>query len=381
MRTIDSPSIVVIGGGQAGLSVSYHLQRRGLDHVVLDASRRAGDTWRHRWDSLRLFTPARIDHLDGLDFPSKGPPPGKDEFADYLDDYEEHFGLPVRHGVRVRRLTAAGNRFRLATSEGDRNADVVVVAMSSLQVPTVPALAADLDPRIRSMHSVDYRNPDQLRDGGVLVVGVGNTGAEIAVEVAGAHQTWLAGRETGHLPFRIDGSFGTHVASRLVAFAFLHVLTTSTPVGRRLRPTLLARADPLMRDRPKEFERAGVQRIPRITGVRDGLPVAADGTVLDVTNVIWCTGFRSGLTEWVDLPVLDERGLPLQNRGVVADVPGLYFVGQNFLYAKASETVPGVGRDARYVVGQIARSLDTRGAPATRSPHEAGKDTLGRAAA
>ena len=116
-----------------------------------------------------------------------------------------------------------------------------------------------------------------------------------------------------------------------MAFAFLHVLTTSTPVGSRLRPTLLARADPLMRDRPKEFERAGVQRIPRITGVRDGLPVAEDGTVLDVINVIWCTGFRSGLTEWVDLPVLDERGLPLQNRGVVADAPGLYFVGQNFL--------------------------------------------------
>jgi putative flavoprotein involved in K+ transport len=159
------------------------------------------------------------------------------------------------------------------------------------------------------------------------------------------------------LPFRLDGFFGRNVASRFIAAAFLHVLTTDTPIGRRARPTMQARPDPLLRERPKDLRRAGVRRVPRITEVREGLPVAEDGTVLDVANVIWCTGFRTGLTDWVDLPVLDDRGMPRQSRGIVEDQPGLYFVGQNFLYAKASEQIPGVSRDARYAVEDIERRV------------------------
>jgi putative flavoprotein involved in K+ transport len=359
--TNEHVAVAVVGGGQAGLAVSYHLQQRGLDHIVLDAGARAGEAWRNRWGSLRLFTPARLDHLDGMDFAGRSSRvPTKDEFADYLASYEQQFALPVRHGTRVRRLSLVDERFALETSKGVTTADAVVVAMSSLQVPHLPSMAAQLDPDIRSFHSIDYRGPTQLQEGPVLVVGVGNTGAEIGVEVAQSHETWLAGAESGHLPFRIDGFFGRHIGVRIVALLFLHVLTTDTVIGRKVRPAMVANADPLMRERPRDLRRSGIRRVPRIESVRDGLPVAADGTILEVANVIWCTGFRSGLTEWVDPAVLDERGHPRQKRGVATDQPGLYFVGQNFLYAKASEAIPGVSRDARYVVGHLEQWLAQR---------------------
>lgn len=357
MNTTEHHPIVVIGGGQSGLAVSYHLSRRGLEHAVLDANKRAGDGWRRRWDSLRLFTPTRIDHLDGLAFPRRGDVPTKDEFADYLESYEETFALPVRHGVRVERVSAESDGFALRTSAGPIRADSVVVAMSSLQTPRVPACATDLDPGMVSLHSSEYRNPAQLQEGDVLVVGVGNSGAEISVDVAPTHRTWLAGRESGHLPFRLDGWFGQHIATRVIAPTFLHVLNTDTSIGRKAQPKMQSTPDPLMRERPKEFRRLGIKRIPRITEVRDGKPVAEDGTVLDVTNVIWCTGYRMDLADWIDLPVFDDRGMPRQNRGVVPDQPGLYFVGQEFMYAKASGQIPGVSRDARYVAEAIDNAL------------------------
>lgn len=349
---IHCPTIV-IGGGQAGLSVGHHLAAHDLPFVILDANARVADAWRHRWDSLRLFTPARMDGLDGMPFPAEHPsqPPTKDEVVAYLEAYAARLRAPIRHNTRVSRLSAAGAGFDIVTNTGRYEADNVVVAMSSLQVPTTPAMAAELGTQVLSMHSHEYSNPAQLRPGGVLVVGAGNSGAQISVEVARSHPTWLAGEPRVNLPFRIDGAFGRYVGSRIIGRVFMHVLTTSTPLGRRAKPQMLSGADPLLRDRPPELRRAGVQRIGRVTAVRAGKPVA-DEQALDVSNVIWATGYRPGL-EWVDIPVLDERGMPRQDRGVVPDVPGLYFVGQNFLYAKASETLPGVSRDARHVVDHL----------------------------
>lgn len=353
---------IVVGGGQAGLAVGYQLARRNLPFVILDAGRRIGDVWRNRWDSLRLFTPTRINGLEGMPFP--GDPHGhasKDEVGDYLEAYAAAFDLPVRLETRVTHLGRDADGFVLTTSTGERfRADHVVVAMSSLQAPKIPAMAAQLDPEILNLHAQDYRNPDQLRPGDVLVVGVGNSGAEISVEVSRTHRTWLAGDKPMALPFRIDGFFGTHVALHVIRFMFVHVLTTGTPIGRKARPKMLRGPDPLMRERPKDLRRAGVRRVPRITAVRDGRPVADDDQVLDVANVIWSTGYRPGL-EWVDLPVLDDAGLPRQHRGVT-DEPGLYFVGQNFLFAKASETLPGVSRDASYVVDHLMSTTTARGA-------------------
>jgi putative flavoprotein involved in K+ transport len=346
---------VVVGGGQAGLSVGHHLARRGRPFLILDAGQRIGDAWRRRWDSLRLFTPARYDALAGLPLPAPAHSfPGKDEVADYLEAYAARFRLPVLTGVRVDRLWRDDARFVVAAGDRSWAADNVVVAMSTFQVPRVPPFAAELDPAIRQLHSSGYRRPSQLREGPALVVGAGNSGAEIALELAGRHPTWLAGKESGHVPFRIEGTAARYIFQPLLFRVVGHrVLTVDTPIGRRLRPRLLAHGAPLVRVRPRDLAAAGVQRVPRVVGVRDGHPLMADQRVLEVANVIWCTGSGPDFS-WIDLPVFGDREHePVHHRGVVASQPGLYFVGLSFLYAMSSGFLPGVDRDAEHVVQAI----------------------------
>ena len=348
---------VVIGAGQAGLSVGYHLARRGAPFVILEANQRIGDTWRKRWDSLRLFTPARFDGLAGMPFPAPAHSfPTKDEMADYLEAYAARFRLPVRTGVRVDRVTRQGGRFLVTAGDSVFEADHVVVAMATYQKPRVPPFAWELDAGIVQLHSSEYRNPAQLRQGGVLVVGAGNSGAEIAIELARrGYPTWMSGRDVGRVPFRIGGLPYRLVLGRLVLRGLFHrVLTRDTPIGRKLAPKLVSRGAPLIRVMPKDLATAGVRRVPRAAGARDGRPVLEDGRVLDVANVVWCTGFHPGFS-WIDLPVLGERGEPEHHRGVVAKEPGLGFVGLHFLYAMSSGMIHGVGRDAAYVADAIVR--------------------------
>jgi putative flavoprotein involved in K+ transport len=347
---------IVVGGGQAGLSVGYHLAKRGHPFVILDANDRIGSAWRNRWDSLHLFTPGRYSALPGMPFP--GMPyafPTKDEVAEYLEAYAVRFELPVRNGVRVDRLTRNGGRFELSAGERRFEADNVVVAMATHQVPWVPSFARELDPRVVQLHAADYRNDSQLRDSDTLVVGVGNSGAEIAVELAGSQGTWLAGKEAGHVPVDIDGLVARYVFQPLLFGLIGHyVLTLNTPFGRSVRPRLLAHGAPLVRIKPKDLAAAGVERVPRVVGVRGGLPVLEDERALDVGNVIWCTGFRPDFS-WIDLPVIgDDAREPTHRRGIVDSEPGLYFVGLFFLYAMSSGFFRGVGRDAGYVVKAIA---------------------------
>jgi putative flavoprotein involved in K+ transport len=354
---------VVVGGGQAGLSVGYHLARLGLSFVILDANDRVGDAWRHRWDSLRLFTPARFNGLDGMPFP--GPAHNfstKDEVADYLESYAARFSLPVRTGVRVRRLSRNGashNGARFLIDAGDRRveADNVVVAMGSHQLPRSPAFVAGLDPSIVQLHSSAYRNVTQLRDGRALVVGTGNSGAEIALDVAASHPTVLSGTESGRVPFRIESPLARHVLLPLMFRVIGHrVLTIRTPIGRRMRPRQLSHAAPVVRVKAADLAAAGIERVGRVVGCRDGCPVLDDGRVLAVENVIWCTGFGPDFS-WIDLPVFGEDKNPKEPqhvRGIVTDQPGLYFVGLYFLYAMSSGFLPGVGRDAAHVVKHLA---------------------------
>ncbi len=345
---------VVIGGGQAGLSVGYHLAKRSLPFVILDANERIGDSWRARWDSLRLFTPARYNGLDGMTFPA--PPhsfPRKDEMADYLEAYAARFDLPVRTGVRVNGLSRNGNGFVVDAGIRRFEADNVVVAMANYQCPRVPSFARELDPGIVQLHSSEYRNPSQLQDGGVLIVGAGNSGSEVAMEVARDHPTWMSGRSTGHIPFRIEGTAARLLLVRLVIrFLFHRVLTVRTPMGRKLRPKVLTRGGPLVRVKPTDMASAGIERVPKTAGVKDGQPVLEDGRVLDVANVIWCTGYEAGFS-WIDLPVLGEEE-PMHERGIVNSQPGLYFVGLHFLYALSSTMIHGVGRDAERIAKAIA---------------------------
>jgi putative flavoprotein involved in K+ transport len=353
-HTAERVETLVVGGGQAGLAVGYHLAQRKLPFLILDASARTGDAWRSRWDSLRLFTPARYVGMPGLPFPGRGDAfPTKDEMADYLEGYAKRFALPIRHGALVDHLAREGERF-VATVDGRRiEADNVVVAMANYQKPRVPAYARDIDPGIRQLHAHAYRNPSQLQDGGVLVVGAGNSGADIAMELARTRPTWLAGTESGHVPFPIDGVLGRFVLVRIVRFIGHHVLTVSTPWGRNARPKMLSQAAPLVRVKPNDLVRAGVVRVPRVTGAQDGRPLLADGRTLAVSNVLWCTGYHAGFS-WIDLPIFGDDGRPRHERGIVGDAPGMYFVGLHYLYAMTSATLAGVGRDAARIVSHIA---------------------------
>ncbi len=356
-RDLERIHAVIIGGGQSGLSVGYHLARRGLPFVILDANARVGDSWRHRWDSLRLFTPARFNGLDGWPFPAAPDVfPTKDEMADYLESYAAQFSLPVRARTRVTKLSKRDGAFIVDTDSGSIAADQVVVAMATYQAPKVPAFARDLDPAIVQIHSREYRNPGQLREGGVLLVGAGNSGAEIAIEVARTHRTWMSGRDVGEVPFRISSWVGRHLLAPLVLRVVFHrILTVNTPLGRKVRPGVLSRGGPLIRTRRSNLRTAGVERVARVAGVKDGRPILADGRVMnDVANVIWCTGYHTGL-DWIDLPVLDEDGEPRHERGLVPSEPGLYFVGLHFLYAFSSTMIHGVGRDASRVVDAIVK--------------------------
>ena len=355
---------LIIGGGQAGLAVGYHLARRGRPFVILDAGQRVGDTWRRRWDSLRLFTPARYSGLPGWPFPARPfAYPGRDEVADYLEAYAARFDLQVCHGVRVDRLAREGARYLVTAGERRWEAEQVVVATGAYQRHRIPSFAAELDPAIVQLDTSHYRNPSQLRPGGVLVVGAGNSGAEIAHEVAGAHQTWLSGPDNGSLPVRTGGRWDRLLTPPFWWFAS-RVLTVDTPVGRKVRPKALTAAAPLERVRPKELASAGVERVPRTVGARDGLPVLEDGRVVEVTNLIWCTGGRPDFG-WIDLPVLDRDGLPRHDRGAVSGEPGLYFIGLWFLSGFTSSLLGGVGRDAERIAGQI-------GAPVSAPSRERG---------
>jgi putative flavoprotein involved in K+ transport len=347
----------VIGGGQAGLSVGHDLQQRGVEFLILDANARIGDPWRHRWDSLRLFTPAKFDGLAGLPFPADPNYfPTKDEMAEYLEAYAAHFALPVRTSTRVTRLSKSDQGFLVETTGGSFAASEVVVAMASYQAPVTPAFAAQLDPRIRQIQSRDYKNPGQLADGDVLVVGAGNSGAEIALDVVGGgRRIWLSGRDTGQVPFRIGGLAARLVLLRLLLRGiFHHLLTVDTPFGRRVRTGARHGAAPLIRTRRNELTKAGIERVPRVSGVSVGLPTLADGRTLEtVRNVIWCTGYHPGFS-WIDMPIFEDDGDPRHERGLVPEVPGLYFVGLHFLYALSSTMIHGVARDAARIGAAIA---------------------------
>ncbi|HKG93167.1 MAG TPA: NAD(P)-binding domain-containing protein [Gemmatimonadaceae bacterium] len=348
---------VVIGGGQAGLSVGYHLARHGVPFVILEANERIGDSWRKRWDSLRLFSPARFDGIAGMPFPAGGNDfPTKDEMADYLERYAAYFELPVRTGVRVDSVSRRGDRYLVTAGDLRIEAEHVVVAMANYQQRRVPSFAAELDPGITQLHSADYRGPSQLRPGGVLIVGAGNSGAEIAMEVARAgHRVWVSGRDVGQIPFRIHGLAARLFLAWLVLRVVFHrVLTLGTPLGRKVRPKVVGRGGPLIRTRSTELAAAGVERLPRTAGARDGRPLLDDGRVLPgVENVIWCTGYRPDFS-WIALPIFDAEGEPTHERGVVRREPGMYFVGLHFLHAFSSTMIHGVGRDAEHVASAIA---------------------------
>jgi putative flavoprotein involved in K+ transport len=344
---------VIVGAGQAGLATGYHLKSRGESFAILDADQRVGDVWRRRWPTLRLYTPAKYDGLPGMPFPAgRNAFPAAPAMADYLESYASRFELPVRPGVRVERLSRNGEGYVLVAGERLFEADNVVVATGVMQVPVVPDFAGELDPKIVQLHSNEYRSPAQLQEGSVLVVGASHSGGDIAFEVAAEHRTILSGPSRGQAPFSVE-SRRARALSPLFKFLTTRVLTVDTPLGRKLRPEIRSHGAPLLRVRSGDLAAAGVERVfARTAGVRDGRPVLDDGRVLDVANVIWCTGFRPDYS-WIDLPLEYEDGYPSQYRGAVDSLPGLYFLGMLFLHSFSSMLILGAARDAKRVADSI----------------------------
>lgn len=363
MSKTERLNTLVIGGGQAGLVTGYHLRRHGVNFAIVDAAPRVGDSWRNRWDSLRLFTFAYMNNLPGMPFPaeSKLHLPTKDEVVNYLEQYAAQFSLPVRFGTRVERLSREGERYVASTDKGERiEADNVVVATGPFQSPRVPEFAGQLDRSITQLHSSAYRNPSQLRDGDTLVVGAATSGCDIAMELAKTRRVFLSGPGVDAI------SRGKQKILRHI-IPWVYSRPQSHPIGKKLFQKARHGGHPLIGYTYKEVGKAGVTRLPRITGVSQGKPVVEGGQVLDVANVIWATGYKVDFS-WVDRPIFEADGYPRHVRGVVEEEPGLYFVGLIFLHSLSSQLMMGVGRDTQHVADELVRRSAARQPAPVLSP-------------
>jgi len=344
-------STVIVGGGQAGLAAAHFLSQAQDDYLILEAGPGFGQTWRSRWDSLRLFTPAKFSSLPGMPFPGADFSfPTKDEAGAYLEAYAQRINPPVRFRTKVESLKSDDEGFVLE-ADGDRYlGSRVIVATGAYQTPSIPAFAAQLDPKIAQLHSSSYKRPDSLPQGSILVVGAGNSGAEIAVELAeDGREVWLAGRDVGRIP---ADRVGKLLGGRPYWFFISRILNIHTPIGRRVRKAILVRGTPLIGLRPSAVVEAGVRRVPRVGSVNQGIPTLADGRRLEVAGVVWATGFRPDY-RWIHMPIFDDQGYPRHDRGMGPEMPGLYFLGLPFQTSLSSTLLGGVGADA----GVLARHL------------------------
>ena len=344
--------VLVIGAGQAGLAMGRELEREGADYLIIDGAKAIGDSWRHRWDSLRLFTPAAYSSLRGLPFPAPANHlPGKDEVAGYLHAYAAAFSMPVALDEPVRALTQNGPFDFVAQTDYARyRARHVVIATGPYQAPVIPALASTISPRITQLHTSAYRNPAQIADGPVLVVGAGASGVQIATELSATHAVTLAtGKGPVSLPPRIGWHSVFHWLERIGAFN----VSVDSYIGRRAsrREVVIgvsARA---------AARRHGIRLTSRVIAVEHGLPCTADGDRLDVRSIIWATGFRPRYP-WLRVAVLDHAGHPVHHRGI-STVPGISFLGLPWQHTRGSALLGRVSRDAEYLAEHIISSLPT----------------------
>jgi putative flavoprotein involved in K+ transport len=338
--------VVVVGGSQAGLAMGWHLARHGLRFVVLEAAPELGQVWRSRWDSLKLFTPAQYDALPGMAFPAPADTyPTKDPVADYLQAYAAAFDLPVRLNAKVTELREIGDGFEVRTADATYQARQVVVATGPFQVPFVPPPAAKLDPSVTQVHSADYRNPRALPAGPVLVVGGGNSGFQIAEELAATGTVDLSIATTyPMLPQRLRGRDLFWWLTRLG----LMRVTVDSRLGRRA-----SHREFVIGTNRKRLERAEVRFRPRLVDAEGCTVRFADHSLLeDVGVVVWATGYRSDYA-WIDIPGVVREGHVVHRRGVT-EVPGLYFLGLSWQHTRGSALLGFVNDDAAYLAEQIS---------------------------
>jgi putative flavoprotein involved in K+ transport len=354
MNTVDVNSkvkwgTIIIGAGQSGLAAGYFLLKAGEDFLILDAAKNIGDSWRKRWDSLRLFTPSQYDGLPGFSFPApRNTMPSKDEMANYLEKYAEKYNLPIRMGVKINHLSKSGSGFEINTTDFVFKCDKVIVATGTNPIPRIPEFAKDLDKNIHQIHSSQYLNPDSLPLGSVLVVGAGTSGVEIAIELAKSRPTLISGHPTFHIPEPVF-----RYAGRIYWWFVSNILTVRTPIGRKAKKSIVKGGGPLINVSVKDLVDAGVEQVPRVAGVENGNPKLEGERKLVVSSIVWATGFKPDFS-WIDLKITDENnGWPKTNRGVSTEIAGMYFIGMLFLYGLTSGLVGGVGRDAAYIAKHI----------------------------
>jgi putative flavoprotein involved in K+ transport len=349
--------VIVVGGGQAGLAMGYFLREQGRDFTILEAADQPAAAWRARWDSLRLFTPARYSGLPGLSFRGDGDRyPTRDEVATYLAEYARELDLPVQLGSRVRSLRRADDTYVLETGERTFEAEQVVVATGPFQVPRVPPIADQLDPSAVQLHSSEYRRPRDLPEGPVLVVGGGNSGFQIAEELTASHEVHLA-----------IGSRQTPLPQRLLGHDLFWYLDRTGLIRKSLDSRIgqrLSGRDTLIGSTPRGIRRLGVEIHPRAVAARGSTVTFSDGVKLDVAGIVWATGFRSDHS-WIDAPAFDESGALLHRRGVT-ESPGLYFLGLTWQYTRGSALLGWVKEDARYLAQRISEFSGT--APGVKGP-------------
>ena len=340
--------VVVVGGGQAGLAIGYFLARQGRDFTILEAGEEPGAAWRERWDSLKLFTPARYDALPGLEFP--GDPdsyPGRDDVVAYLTEYARRFELPVELGSRVRSISRRNGTYLVQLDDRSYEADQVVVATGPFQTPFVPPIAEGLGPEVFQVHSTGYRSPQMVPTGSVLVVGGGNTGFQIAAELSATHVVHLAvGSRQTPLPQRI---LGRDLFRYLDATGLIRK-TTDSRIGKRMEGR-----DTLIGSSPKKLrKRHGVSIHGRAVDAQGSTVTFSDSHALDVQGLVWATGFRQHY-QWIDVPVFDDTGRPRHQRGVT-EGPGLYFLGLSWQHTRGSALLGWVKDDAEHLAQQIERA-------------------------
>jgi putative flavoprotein involved in K+ transport len=355
--TVDARAldVLVIGAGQAGLALGYHLNRTSLRFELVERHARLGDSWRNRYASLVLFTPRAYSALPGLAVP--GDPDGfptKDEMGDYLETYADHFDLPVMLGGGIRRLERVDGGFRARTDGGETiDSRAVVLASGAFQRPAIPSISKRLSAEVTQLAPEDYETPNQLSSGTVLVVGDGATGRQIALELTANHQVLLAaGRPRRVSPDRI---LGRSVFWWMDKLGVLRASRESA-IGR-----YLMKADPFPGKRLelKQLQRQGVKVVGRVIQAEGKKVSFADGKVAEVDAVVWATGYRDE-TDWVAIPeVKDEHGNFLHYRGI-SSLPNLCFVGRSWQWSRGSALFAGVGEDAAYLTEHLVSHFDHR---------------------